>query len=152
MAIEFSDLKIEPYPLQPGKKVKVTARSRQVADAVLKDIIVEPEGVPREEVENLVLAAPSSRLLSTAVPEGIVPGSARAYLAVTASYLAQTIEGLEGLLAMPFGCGEQNMMCLAPDIFIARYLEETGQMKPEVMAKADLLMTCLLYTSPSPRD
>ena len=123
------------------QKVKVTARSRQVADAVLKDIIVEPEGVPREEVENLVLAAPSSRLLSTAVPEGIVPGSARAYLAVTASYLAQTIEGLESLLAMPFGCGEQNMMCLAPDIFIARYLEETGQMKPEVMAKADLLMT-----------
>ena len=122
------------------QKVKITARSRQVADAVLKDIIVEPEGVPREEVENLVLAAPSSRLLSTIVPEGIVKDSARAYLAVTASYLAQTIEGLEGLLAMPFGCGEQNMIVLAPDVFIAKYLEETGQMKPEIMAKVELLM------------
>jgi len=42
---------------------------------------------------------------------------------------------------MPFGCGEQNMMGLAPDVFIAKYLEETGQMKPEVMAKAELMMT-----------
>ncbi len=124
-----------------SQKVKVTARSTQAADAVIKDIIVEPEGVQREEVTNLVLAAPSSKVLSTALPAGIVEGSARAYLAVTASYLAQTIEGLEGLLIMPFGCGEQNMLGLAPDVFIAKYLEETGQMKPEVMAKAELLMT-----------
>ncbi|MFQ5814824.1 MAG: alpha-2-macroglobulin family protein, partial [Anaerolineae bacterium] len=123
------------------QKVKITARSTQAADAVIKDIIVEPEGVQREKVENLVLSAPSSRVISTALPTGIVEGSARAYLAVTASYLAQTIEGLEGLLIMPFGCGEQNMMGLAPDIFIAKYLEETGQVKPEVMAKAELMMT-----------
>ena len=124
-----------------AQKVKITARSTQAADAVIKDLIVEPEGVQREQVTNLVLSAPSSRMLSTALPVGIVEGSARAYLAVTASYLAQTIEGLEGLLIMPFGCGEQNMMGLAPDVFISRYLEETGQTKPEVMAKAELLMT-----------
>jgi CD109 antigen len=123
------------------QQVKVTARSTQAADAVIKDLIVEPEGVQREEVKNLVLSAPSSRVLTTAVPQGVVEGSARAYLAVTASYLAQTIEGLDGLLIMPFGCGEQNMMGLAPDVFIAKYLEETGQMKPEVMAKAELMMT-----------
>ncbi len=129
-----------------NQKVKITARSTQAADAVIKDLIVEPEGVQREEVTNLVLSAPSSEakssaVLSTALPTGIVEGSARAYLAVTASYLAQTIEGLEGLLIMPFGCGEQNMMGLAPDVFISKYLEETGQVKPEVMAKAELLMT-----------
>jgi len=123
------------------QKIKITARSTQAADAVIKEIIVEPEGVQREEVQNLVLSAPSSRVLTTAVPRSIVEGSARAYLAVTASYLAQTIEGLDGLLIMPFGCGEQNMIGLAPDVFISRYLEETGQMKPEVMAKAELMMT-----------
>lgn len=26
MAIQISDIKVDPYPLQPGKKVKVTAR------------------------------------------------------------------------------------------------------------------------------
>ncbi len=123
------------------QQVKITARSTQAADAVIKDLIVEPEGVQREKVQNRVLSAPSSAMLNTAVPEGIVEGSARAYLALTASYMAQTIEGLDNLLVMPFGCGEQNMMGLAPDVFIARYLEETGQVKPEVMAKIELMMT-----------
>jgi CD109 antigen len=123
------------------RQVKVSARSTRTADAVLKDIIVEPEGVAREKVQNLVISAPSTTPFDTLVPAGIVPDSARAYLAVTASYLAQTIEGLDGLLAMPFGCGEQNMIMLAPDIFITRYLEESGQLKPEIMAKAEMLMT-----------
>ncbi|MGB2885186.1 MAG: alpha-2-macroglobulin, partial [Dehalococcoidia bacterium] len=63
-----------------------------------------------------------------------------AYVAVTSSYLTQTIEGLEGLLQMPFGCGEQNMMMFAPDAYIVRYLRESGQLKPEIMAKAEKLM------------
>ena len=41
---------------------------------------------------------------------------------------------------MPFGCGEQNMIGFAPDVFVARYLKETEQLKPEVSAKAELLM------------
>ncbi|MHB1417364.1 MAG: alpha-2-macroglobulin family protein, partial [Chloroflexota bacterium] len=49
-------------------------------------------------------------------------------------------EGLEGLLRMPFGCGEQNMILFAPNVFVTNYLKETGQMKPEVMAKAETLM------------
>ena len=145
VTVPAGDIGSVSFDIRPNslgtQKAKIIARSTQVADAVIKEIIVEPEGVQREEVRNLVLSAPSSRVLTTAVPKGIVEGSARAYLAVTASYLAQTIEGLDGLLIMPFGCGEQNMMGLAPDVFIARYLEETGQMKPEVMAKAELLMT-----------
>ena len=41
---------------------------------------------------------------------------------------------------MPFGCGEQNMILFAPNVFVARYLQETGQIKPEVMARAENLM------------
>ena len=62
-------------------------------------------------------------------------------MALTGSYLAQTLDGLENLLQMPFGCGEQNMILFAPDIYVARYLEATGQSKPEVSAKAEFLMT-----------
>jgi CD109 antigen len=32
------------------------------------------------------------------------------------------------------------MLLFAPDVFVARYLKETGQLKPEVMAKAETLM------------
>ena len=68
-------------------------------------------------------------------------GLGRAYVALTGSFLTQTIEGLDQLLRMPFGCGEQNMILFAPNVYIARYLKETGQLKPEIMAKAEHLMT-----------
>ncbi len=128
-------------PVTKGtNSIKVTAQSKQVADALVKTIIIEPEGIAREQVENLVLSAGTTRTLDTSLPELIVADSGRVYLALTSSYLTQTIEGLEGLLQMPFGCGEQNMILLAPNIFISRYLTETGQLKPEIMAKAEKLM------------
>lgn len=122
--------------------VKVTARSAEAADAVAKSMVVEPEGVGREAVENLVLPAGQSRTLNLALPDllRIVPDSERAYVAVTGSLLAQTIEGLDQLLQMPFGCGEQNMILFAPDAFILKYLRETRQLKPEVQAKAEMLL------------
>ena len=132
------------FTIQPNllgvRKLKVTARGRTLADAIIKDIIIEPEGVQREQVENAVLAVGTPRTFGVAAPAEAISGSHRALVAVTGSVLAQTIEGLENLLKMPYGCGEQNMLLFAPDVFIARYLKESGQNKPEIMAKAELLM------------
>ena len=128
-------------PRQLGQNgVKITARSTEAADAVIKTIIIEPEGVSREMIENLILTAGSTQETSTDIPVIAIDGSGRAYLTVTSSYLTQTIEGLEALIQMPFGCGEQNMIVFAPDVFITRYLEASGQLKPEIMAKAEMLM------------
>ena len=109
--------------------LKVTARSRESADAVIKDLLVEPEGVRHETVENRIVAAGEPFTFDNATPSGSIPGSARTYVTLTGSYLSQTIEGLEGLLQMPFGCGEQNMILFAPNVFVARYLEENRSNK-----------------------
>ena len=119
---------------------KVSARSTQYADAVIQSLLIQPEGVPREFVENLVLAEGSAKTLDTAIPADAVADSGKVYLTLTGSYLTQTLSGLENLLQMPYGCGEQNMLNFAPDVYIAKYLKESGQLKPEVMAKAELLM------------
>ena len=121
--------------------VKVTARSRESADAVTETLLVEPEGVARESVANAILSAGEGMDFGVAPPPGSIPGSSRAHVAITGSYLAQTLDGLENLLQMPFGCGEQNMILFAPNIYVARYLEATGQAKPEISAKAEFLMT-----------
>ncbi len=121
-------------------EVKITARSTEAADAIIKTIIVEPEGVAREEVENIVLSPGLEREFDLSLPSFVVPDSGRAYLALTGSYLTQTIDGLDGLIQMPFGCGEQNMIVFAPDVYITKYLEESGQLKPEIMAKDEKLM------------
>ncbi|OFW57221.1 MAG: hypothetical protein A2133_06865 [Actinobacteria bacterium RBG_16_64_13] len=139
--IGSAEFKIRPKTIGT-QLVKITARSSEAADAVIKSMIVEPEGVSRETVENVVVPAGQSRTLNLAMPDllRVVPDSSRAYVAVTGSLLAQTIEGLDQLLQMPFGCGEQNMILFAPDAFILKYLEGTRQLKPEIQAKAEMLL------------
>ena len=134
-----AEFKIRPTNLGINQ-VKVTAQSPEASDAVLKMLIVEPEGVARELVENLTLSEGTARLVETSIPFIAVPDSGRTYLTLTSSYLTQTLEGLEELIQMPFGCGEQNMLLFAPDVFITKYLRESGQLKPEIMAKAEKLM------------
>jgi CD109 antigen len=121
-------------------ELKITARSPEAADAVVKTLLVQPEGVPREFVTNLVLSEAGPKVVYTTIPAYAVPDSGRAYISLTSSYLTQTISGLEELIQMPYGCGEQNMLLFAPDIFITKYLEESGQLKPEIMARAEMLM------------
>jgi len=142
--IAANDIGSAQFMIKPDKlgqnSVKITARSREAADAVIKNLIIEPEGVSRELVDNFVLQSGMSREVTTDIPLSAIDGSGRAYLTVTSSYLTQTIDGLEQLIQMPFGCGEQNMIVFAPDVFITKYLEASGQVKPEVMAKAEMLM------------
>ena len=121
--------------------IKITARSTEAADALVKNLLVEPEGVEIEIVGNHVISDGHHNDFHTDLPFDAIEGSGRAYVALTGSLLSQTIEGLEQLLKMPFGCGEQNMILFAPNVYIARYLKETGQLKPEIMAKAEHLMT-----------
>jgi CD109 antigen len=40
--------------------------------------------------------------------------------------------GLENLLRMPMGCGEQNMIYLAPNVYVLEYLTNTKQVTAEV--------------------
>jgi CD109 antigen len=139
-----NDIGSAEFMIRPGKiginNVKVSARSSEAADAVVKTIIIEPEGVPQEFVDNIKLAGGITRSIDTTLPGVIVDDSGRVYLAVTSSFLTQTIDGLDALLQMPFGCGEQNMIVFAPDVFVTKYLQSSGQLKPEIMAKAEKLM------------
>jgi CD109 antigen len=144
VTVEPNEVGAVAFPIRPDTlgvhPLRVTARGQRYADALVKELVVEPEGIARETVDNLVLAPGAARTVDLSVPPDAVDGSARAFVTLTGNVLSQTIEGLDALLQMPFGCGEQNMLLFAPDVFVARYLEETGQLKPEVLAKAELLM------------
>lgn len=50
--------------------------------------------------------------------------------------MGRAMKNLHKLLAMPYGCGEQNMVLFAPNIFILNYLKSTGQLTPEIQDKA----------------
>ena len=46
------------------------------------------------------------------------------------------MEGLEKLLAMPYGCGEQNMLNFAPNVYIMDYLTATQQNQSKIKEKS----------------
>ncbi|RZN35474.1 MAG: alpha-2-macroglobulin [Methanosarcinales archaeon] len=120
--------------------IEITAQTEKMADAVKKNIIVEAEGTRQEIVENGNLEA-GSTTLDAALPQGIVPDSGVVLVSFTPSIVAQTINGIDSLLDMPYGCGEQNMIMFAPDVEILRYLKATDQTNPEIQAKAELFIT-----------
>ena len=53
--------------------------------------------------------------------------------------MAPSIKGLERLIKLPTGCGEQTMSKLVPNIYILRYLKATNQdtaaMRRDAVAK-----------------
>ncbi|MBW8039279.1 MAG: alpha-2-macroglobulin [Planctomycetes bacterium] len=129
-------------PTQLGRHtLEVTLRSTLRADAVRKELIVEPEGTQRELVTNGMISADKTLILDTNMPEYLVPGSEKLLLSITPSLVAQSINGVDDLLHMPYGCGEQNMIFFAPDVEILRYLDATEQLTPEVRAKAEYFIT-----------
>lgn len=55
------------------------------------------------------------------------------------SFLA-CLQNLGHLIRMPYGCGEQNMINFAPNVFILQYLTITRQATPEVTTRLANLM------------
>ena len=127
-------------PTQVGTQlVEITGQTTSRADAVKKEVIVEPEGTQREIVINGILQD-QDVILDAALPHGIVADSGKVLLTFTPSLVAQSISGVDDLLGMPYGCGEQNMMFFAPDVEILRYLKTSGQTNPEIQAKAEMFI------------
>lgn len=133
------------FVIEPTKlgchPLEVRLRSIRRADAVRKEVLVEPEGTRRELVTNGVIRAGETVVLDANTPEFAVPDSQKLLLSITPSLVAQSINGVDDLLGMPYGCGEQNMIFFAPDVEILRYLNVTGQLTPEVRAKAEHFIT-----------
>ena len=51
--------------------------------------------------------------------------------------MGPSLSGLEGLLRLPTGCGEQNMVLFAPNIFVMQYLNSTNQLTNDIKTKAE---------------
>ncbi|MDI6729997.1 MAG: alpha-2-macroglobulin family protein [Candidatus Altarchaeum sp.] len=119
------------------QEIEITAKSKNRADAIRKEIIVEYEGIRNEDVENSIINDRERKSIHVDFPDNAINGSERIYLSITPSIIAQQIDGLEDLLAMPYGCGEQNMIFFAPDVEILRYLKASNQLTPKISAKSE---------------
>uniref|UniRef100_A0A668VEK2 Alpha-2-macroglobulin-like n=1 Tax=Oreochromis aureus TaxID=47969 RepID=A0A668VEK2_OREAU len=122
--------------------VRVPERGR--IDVVTKSFIVKAEGTEIAKTSNWLLCPKGDTLTEETeiqLPENVVEGSARTFVSVLGDILGRALKNLDGLLRMPFGCGEQNMALLAPNIYILQYLKGTQQLTPAIMEKATNFLT-----------
>uniref|UniRef100_A0A5F9CAH6 Alpha-2-macroglobulin n=1 Tax=Oryctolagus cuniculus TaxID=9986 RepID=A0A5F9CAH6_RABIT len=108
-------------------------------DTIIKPLLVEPEGLEKEETFNSLLCPSGGELsyqLFLELPLNVVNESARASVSVLGDILGSAMQNTQNLLQMPYGCGEQNMALFAPNIYVLDYLNETQQLTPEIKSKA----------------
>ena len=60
----------------------------------------------------------------------------RVCLHVLGDVMGPTLNNLDKLLRLPFGCGEQNMIHFAPNVFVLKYLQKTRQLSTDVETEA----------------
>ncbi|XP_036438060.1 CD109 antigen isoform X2 [Colossoma macropomum] len=124
----------------------VKATSLYASDSVYQTILVKPEGIEQSFTQTLFLEFPLnkmilSRELEFNFPVNVVPGSQRAMVTAVGDLLGPSISGLDALIQMPYGCGEQNMINFAPNVYILQYLSSTGRIDEEIRSKAVTYMT-----------
>ncbi|XP_032574215.1 CD109 antigen isoform X2 [Drosophila sechellia] len=120
--------------------LKITATSALAGDTIHQKLKVEPEGVTQFENRavfiNLKDQPEMSQSLDAEIPSEVVPQSEFIEFSVVGDLLGPTLQNLDNLVRMPYGCGEQNMVNFVPNILVLKYLEVTSRKLPSVESKA----------------
>uniref|UniRef100_A0A673WAN8 Alpha-2-macroglobulin-like n=1 Tax=Salmo trutta TaxID=8032 RepID=A0A673WAN8_SALTR len=122
--------------------VKVSAEALKTEELCGNEVATVPEKgridtiVQTLLVEVSVCPGPVEKDISLKLPEVFVEGSAKASLSVLGDLMGRAMKNLDSLLQMPYGCGEQNMVLFAPNIYILNYLQSTRQLTMEIQTRA----------------
>uniref|UniRef100_A0A671V1Q7 Alpha-2-macroglobulin domain-containing protein n=1 Tax=Sparus aurata TaxID=8175 RepID=A0A671V1Q7_SPAAU len=112
--------------------VSVPERGR--IDVVTRPLIVKAEGTEMTKTYNWLLCPKGQSALDQETCE-----MGNSFCA--GDILGRALKNLDGLLKMPYGCGEQNMALLAPNIYILQYLKNTQQLTTTIKEKATNFLT-----------
>nr|XP_046229740.1 CD109 antigen [Scatophagus argus] len=133
-------------PLVLGEMpVSVKAMSSAASDFVRTTVLVKAEGLEQTFSASLLfevspLQSSLSRDVVFTFPADVVEGSERVSVTAVGDILGPSISGLDSLIQMPHGCGEQNMINFAPNIYVLQYLSATGQANRDIADKATAYM------------
>uniref|UniRef100_A0A663LVP0 Alpha-2-macroglobulin n=1 Tax=Athene cunicularia TaxID=194338 RepID=A0A663LVP0_ATHCN len=138
--VEFSVSTEALQNQQPCGNAIVETPEKGRKDTVIRQLLVEVCGLWEGRTDCLGLVSPSGEPVkekfSLLLPSNVVQDSGRAYFSVQGDIMGTAMQNLHQLLQMPFGCGEQNMVLFAPNIYVLDYLNKTEQLSEEVKSKA----------------
>jgi len=83
------------------QRFQVTAWGETMSDAIVKDVQVVPDGKEFRQTASDNLRGPVKQ--TVAIPAQAIPGTAKVYVKIHPGVVSQVVEGLQGMLQMPFG-------------------------------------------------
>uniref|UniRef100_A0A8C3RAR9 Alpha-2-macroglobulin n=1 Tax=Cyanoderma ruficeps TaxID=181631 RepID=A0A8C3RAR9_9PASS len=146
--VEFSVTTEALQNQQPCGNYIVETPEKGRKDTVIRQLLVEVPEAPSPSITHFFelhcsclglvsfSGVPVKEEFSLLLPENVVEDSGRAYFSVLGDIMGTAMQNLHQLLQMPFGCGEQNMVLFAPNIYVLEYLNKTGQLNEEIKSKA----------------
>jgi uncharacterized protein YfaS (alpha-2-macroglobulin family) len=121
--------KIGYYPML------VKAYGEAKSDAIKRNITVLPDGKRFDDIVADRLEGTVTQKIS--FPQNAIPDAQSLTLKIFPGIYSQIVEGLDGLLGVPFGCFEQTTSVTYPNILILDYLRQTDQIRPETEMTAE---------------
>jgi CD109 antigen len=131
--------------IRPNKlgslKLQINATGTLASDAIEKLLNVIPEGIPKTITQSVLVMKNDSSSTYTSTLKCVLPPTAindttSASASIAGDLMGPMINGLENLIQMSYGCGEQNLLNFVPSLFALRYLEATGQLTSSLRSKA----------------
>ncbi|KFP91429.1 CD109 antigen, partial [Apaloderma vittatum] len=146
ISVPSEDGKTVQFPIKPKQlgeiPIKVTAISSAASDAIIQKVLVKAEGLEQTYSQTVLLDLTGnkpqavSKPLDFTFPSDVVSGSERVQVTAVGDLLGPSIHGLSSLIKMPYGCGEQNMINFAPNVYVLQYLTKTRQLREDIKSKA----------------
>jgi alpha-2-macroglobulin-like protein len=138
IALKPGEVKSVSFRLRATKvgkhSLQATALGSGVADALKKEIEVEPDGRRVERIVNGSLLQGVDMTFD--LPADAIPGSGKLILKLYPSSFSQLVEGLDGIYRQPYGCFEQTSSTTYPNVLALDYLRRVQKSVPGVEAKA----------------
>ncbi|ESO82800.1 hypothetical protein LOTGIDRAFT_211452 [Lottia gigantea] len=146
--VKSDSVKTISFRIQPKKLGDITVSvkaqppqsSGEDGDAVDKTVFVKPEGFKMMNATSFYVDLSETTAYDDEVdiwyPIDVVSGSRRAEVQVTGDVMGPALDGLEKLLQVPYGCGEQNMISFVPNIYVCDYLTSVGKITEDIRSRS----------------
>lgn len=122
--------------------ITIKAVSDVAGDGETKKLKVKPEGVQQSNTQALLIEVSDNNPIThdflIDLPANIVNDSAYCSVQVIGDLLGPSLNNLNRLVTKPYGCGEQNMITLVPNIYLLDYLNSIGGGDENDASKANL--------------
>nr|CAD2188921.1 unnamed protein product [Meloidogyne enterolobii] len=96
----------------------------------------EQQNIQTPELQQQQQQSPQfHQILEMQFPADYVTGSRKARFELIGDIMGPVLANLDSLVRMPYGCGEQNMVTLVPNIVVLSYLRATQRSTPQIELK-----------------